>query len=375
MRLGRVCCWVWLVALAGVACAQPRGEPRPTDSPVLFFTPRIVDLFINRITDEMSKLYGFDEEQLWSTREAIKNRFPAWVEQHQSQIIELTNEYLEYTMGDEPPTPAQVADWTQRARPLFDQGFALIDETAEEMRSFMTDEQQVLLDGQLAMFNVVRGHMQRRLDNWQGGGFDPESDWPRGTEFQRRERERQQQLEQEAMQAHDEAMGLTPEAAAHSTAAGGGGAVAAPKNARPASAPAVRKDEWTQYVENFIRRYQLDDAQQARARSYLDSAMQNRERYLRRKIDTINTLEQRLKTAKSDADRKQVQDELEKVQQPLERYFSELKNKLDTLPTRKQRAAAAESDLKRLGDSPASKTESDARPRADRPVGEKPVKP
>jgi hypothetical protein len=339
-----------LVGLLAVPTLAQSGQ-RSEQPPNLFFTPEIIDMVINRISDEMAKQYGLDEDQSFQTRELIKARFPAWLDEHRDQIIELTNEYLALTIDDAPPTPEQVADWSRRALPLMSDAFQMVDATAEDMGAMMTDEQRLLLDGQMAAFNVARTYMSDRMQTWSQGGYDWRSEWPRSEEFQRKERERQEQLEHEMRGAEREAIGLPPEGSGESGAVGGPGEVgdAPPPGVTPdpsrraqAAAPVQRtKDEWETYVENFIRRYRLDEGQQNTARKHLKTAQDGRDQYLRRLGNKLEALEKRLQLAQGDEDKQKVQQELVDARKPLERYFDNLKRDLERIPTRKQKAEAA----------------------------------
>lgn len=309
----------------------------------------MIDLAIDRISDEMAKVYAFDEDQLWSTRDVLKQRFPQWMDQNRAEMQTLSNQYFEALLSGEPPTPEEVAHWSARALPLFNEFTQLVDDTTEEMRTYMTDEQQVLLNGQLAAMQVGMTYMQQRLNTWKDGGYDWETEWPRSHEFKKQQGAREKQLQNEAERAANDAMGISPEGGAAVEPGGMGTPEAGPaapaergKERRPTSQPKTGpKDEWTVYVENFIKRYQLDEEQQGQARKCLTSSLEERDKYLKRKLPDINKVEDKLKAAKTDEERETVRAELTKLNAPLDRYFGQLKDRLVRIPNRKQRAAAA----------------------------------
>lgn len=354
MKMSRIATWLMVTGLATAgALAQGYGEPpHPGNMPPAGFwpTPKMMDGFINRITDELGRIYGFDEDQVWNTRDSIKARFPQWMQEHRAELQELTNQYLESVFADEPPTPEEVAEWAQRAKPLFQEFTTLVNETTEEMRTYMTDEQQVILDGQKAAMDVGVNYMQQRLSSWEKGGYDWETEWPQSEKFKRVERDRRQRLEREARQAEAIAMGQNPDAGPVASTAQPGAAPDAGPTPDKAAAPTARpgaatpKDEWAKYVEDFIRRYQLEADQQTKARQFLRDQQDLRDKYVRRKMDAIKAVEDKLKAAQSEDERTKVQAELAELNRPIERYFERLKERLDTLPTRKQRQEAAKSD-------------------------------
>ncbi len=113
--------WLCLavVALAGVAVAQDARDPRERprfprpgfDHPPAGFWPteRMMDLAFDRISENLAKHYSFDEAQMWDTRDLLKQRFPAWLEQNRGEIQSLMNEYFEALLANEPPAPEEVA--------------------------------------------------------------------------------------------------------------------------------------------------------------------------------------------------------------------------------------------------------------------------
>ncbi len=353
--------WMWLTvagALATAAAAQnydqPQQEPPPRPArPPGLLNDRVVDSAINRITDRMAEVYGLDEDQLWNTRDTIKARFPQWLQQNRDELQALFVQYVEAVIGDDPPTAEEVADWATRAAPLVQEFTGLVDDTTEEMRGYLTDQQQVMLDGQKAAMQVVTNYFQQRLTTWQSGGYDWKNEWPRSKTFEEQELARQQQLQRETQQAKNVAMGL-PADAGQEAAAGGAPDTTGAKPSAHTKPGSGAKDEWATYVENFIKRYQLDDAQQAKARSFLRDQQELRDRYLQRHLSDIKTLEEKQKAAKDDDEKALVKTAYERLNRPVEGYFQRLKDRLETLPTRKQRAAAVQADETEAAKTPVS---------------------
>ena len=334
------------------------GRSRSDGPPQLLFTDEIIDLAIDRIMDQMAEHYAFDENQLYDARDVVKSRFPQFISENRTAIVGVINDYLAAMLGAEAPDPEWVAEWTQRAQPLLGQFLDLVDESADEMDTFMTDEQRVKLAGERAMLDVARNYVTERFDRWAVGGYDPEVEWHGNPGFREQEMAREQQLRDEQETARAEAVGerlgvvgaqldKSPEDTEEDTPEA--------KTSRPT---AGAKDEWERYVEDFIQRYQLDEGQQNAAHKILTSLQGYRDKYLRRKAKDIEVLEQRLVAAKTDTDRDKVRTTYERLNAPLDRYFQQLKDRLDRIPTRKQRAAAAES----YSAPPAEKTESSPKP-------------
>lgn len=331
---------------------QDRGRRGPRHEPFLI-NDRIIDLAINRITEGMVGHYNLDEDQLWQTRELWKDRFPQFFLENRREIVPIMNQYVEALLGDEPPTPEQVAEWADRFQPLFNEFSDLFEQTADDMKGYMTEEQQLILDGEMAVWNVAKNHMQGRIETWRQGGYDWKYEWPRSEDFIEQQREREQQLEAEALRAKMIALGKDPNSAvgrAGTETANAAGDADQAKKPTEAKKDGGVEDEWVQYVEDFIKRYQLTEAQENAARRILDSLKSQRDQYLERRYDDIMRLEKMYAEAESDEARAKARDLYVRLNEPLERYFQQLKDRLDRLPTRKQRAEAAQRASQTGGD-------------------------
>jgi len=117
-------------------------------------------------------------------------------------------------------------------------------------------------------------------------------------------------------------------------------------SAPTAGKPAEKKDEWTLYVEAFIKRYALDDEQQQKAQHFLQRAHASRDRYLSRRGSEMERITKMFQDAKNEKQRNTVEKAYGRFQRPLDGMFERLKRDLETLPTRAQRRNAAKSDAK-----------------------------
>ncbi len=93
------------------------------------------------------------------------------------------------------------------------------------------------------------------------------------------------------------------------------------------------REPWDRYVEDFTRRYQLDESQQATAQSALRTLKQQRDAYRESQKQNFETLHQ----IEDPEVRRQRYRELNA---PIESMFSELRQRLMKLPTSAQIAAA-----------------------------------
>ena len=295
----------------------------------------MMELFIDRVSEDMSRTYDFDEDQLYNIRQLWKERFPTWLNEHRAELMQLTNEYMEALLAGEPPDPADVARWAGRMLPLAEEFFDLCEQVNEEMRGYLTDEQQVLLDGHMAGFRVGSSYLTQRLARWSEGGFDAQTEWPGSPDHRRAQQERQAQIAREAREAERIARGET---------AGPAETSGSPQQtaSAPVAAASAPQDEWARYVEDFIRRYQLTSEQQSRAYKYLRSLQESREKYLRRVGPQLADAVKSLQDADDAERREQAAQRHKQLMRPLERMFTQLREKLDKLPTRQQRLKAAQ---------------------------------
>lgn len=342
---------IGLASLALSAAAQDaedRREPvEKTKVPAYGFwpSPTLITNAINRITEEMAEEYEFDDEQLEATRTLILERVPAWLEENRGEIMDLTNQYLEALTADEPPTPETVAKWAQRLSPIIGQFQELAVELTGRMSEYMTEDQRIRLEGEMAAFSTGVQLLQNKLGVWADGGYDPKTEWPRNPESrkQRRAEERaaREQMEQAKRDAIAGANGAAQDGAVV-TPPGASDAPAVNPTTPPRIAAAAKsaKDEWEQYVDDFVKRYDLTEDQANRAYAHLKAQQEARDSYLRKRATELDAIDRALKNAKTSEDRAKAKADLERLNAPVERYFRTLKDKLDKIPSKEQKRKA-----------------------------------
>jgi hypothetical protein len=349
-----------LLAAPPAAAQQGQRDERELDdptnedesAPIFSFdiSPQLLANGLDLLVEKrLAKDYDLDDYQYEQMRQVLHEHVPRFLKEHQKELERLFVEWTEVISAGEPPDSEYVAQWAQRALPTVEAFQGMVGSMATDMREFMTDEQQVLLDGYLAVFDTGTRTLNNRLQVFAQGGFDPERDWLGYKEVRHRSPEEARQLRQEMEEARWAAMDRSRQAGR------GAGAGAAPPSDAELVADALAspprrvaktvksdKDEWTRYVEDFIRRYNLNDEQQQKAHSLLQQQLERREHYLRRKDREVERIKNMFKQAQGDAQKTALAETAyRRLNEPIDTMFQKLKEKLETLPTRDQRRAAA----------------------------------
>lgn len=379
----------WIIAAACLAAAPARAQhdqrddeadtrarPEQKSDPIFTFriTPEMLSNGLDLLVEKrLAKDYGLDEYQQEQMRQVLHERVPRFLREHRAEMEQLWTEWTEVVSADEPPDPAYAAQWAERLMPIVQEARGLVDHVSEDMREFLDDEQEVLLDGYIAAIDLGTRNVTGRLQVFKEGGFDPEIHWPGYAAVRHADPVRVRKLRQNMEKARVTAMSgaaATPHrrsTEAPAPAADPGAADPGATDARLAADAKVRsvaqaKDEWTRYVEAFIRRYQLNEEQKQKAHSFLKQQSEQRDHYLAGKVRKMERVERMFKNAKNDEQRKLAESAYQKLRQPVEGMFERLKEKLETLPTRAQRRAAALAEQKQPAPrkpAPAGKTDKD----------------
>jgi hypothetical protein len=336
---------------------RERDARREVPPPGFYPSERMLELVIDRFTErQMTRSFALDEDQLFTARELLKERFVPWAQENMVRMNEVGMEFWEAWLDDRPPTTEWVAQWAQRALPLLDDFSEQVESFGDELRPHLTEDQQIIMDAELAATRVVTDFTSRRLAGWAEGAFDPRADWHRSPQFAKAEQERQTELTHTVAEVRNE---VHPAGHGVGEAADG---QAAPKET--AAAARQSQDEWTRYVEDFIRRYELSPEQQSRAYTTLRVQAESRDTYLRRNADRFARAEQLMKSADSERNRAQAEQVLAQRTKTIDNKFTVLKEKLNKLPTRKQRLAASEKTVTEQAahEEPGAKRESPSSP-------------
>jgi Spy/CpxP family protein refolding chaperone len=289
----------------------------PSDCEGFWPTKKMMNGMIRRWASEAADHYDLTPDQHKQLEAMMLERWPKFIEDNRRVMQPLINQFFEATVDPEPPSAEAVADWADRAMPLFERFRESIKEGNTQVREILTPKQQAKFD--LDALGLAAGMQmaETQLKSWQRGEFDPQ-DWG---DRRRRERERQRRRAEEE---RDRA--LAAERAA----------------SRPSLADEVlvELDAWDKYVADFIAMYHLDDGQRSSAESILTELKSRAQDIRAHAKERLDEIQQQLSTHTDPDAKKKLTDELVSIYQPIDTIFAELKKRLEALPTAAQRAVA-----------------------------------
>jgi hypothetical protein len=303
---------VFVSAAPGVVFGQTEQSGAP--EPVLegfWPTERMIESMVRRTALEAAQTYDLDEEQRRKIESQMLERWPRFLREHRRNLQPLLNDYLEASMGPEPPTREQMQAWATRALPLAEKLQEHIEAGNREIRSLLTPLQRVKFDSESVEAGAALEAIRERVSRWHRGDFTAAEMWqpPPGI----------------VAPSKPQAEG-TP---------------APPVQLAPLDPIEVELDAWDRYVADFIAAFKLDDGQQAAATSILRELKVRARAH--RDFHRIEVLElERAIAAGRDADEAKVHAETQRLYGPIDAMFAELERRLATVPTQAQRRAATQ---------------------------------
>ena len=190
----------------------------------------------------LSERYALTEPQQQLLSELIARGGSAVIAHHGGRLLQIGLEARLTWAAGESFTPEQVARWCGELQPVVDEARRELDDGTRELMQALDPAQRATLETDLGVVHQRLDGLREVARGWADGGWQP-ADW--------------------GLAGADPARGAGEAAPGESSSPAG----AVPPAGEPASRPSVAEndDAWASYVREFIGRYQLDDAQQARA--------------------------------------------------------------------------------------------------------------
>ncbi len=357
-----------ILAVALVACAVGVGAGQEGRQPGRFSSLIDIDALIDNHCRFLARKYKLTEEQDVYTQQFLRDKADEFLAQHREELFAIADEMFDVRGGSD-MTPEELTAWGQRARPIYEQAKALIIEGNDEWREILTDEQKVIHDEDLAQMYHSFATTDDQLERIVSGDMTVEEfrRGPRTPPRPRTTRNREPVVSPQPVTStveHAERRAPTPKGNTRPTpqptervTRGGeperletptrGSRTERPTRKTPSKRAASKnfESEWEKYVNDFIQRYQLDEAQQQRAQTILKTCQEQATNHMTRKkaaLDHLDRLEKDLADAPDKATRaKEINEKRQKLLDPINQIFEKrLKPRLDKLPTRAQREAA-----------------------------------
>jgi hypothetical protein len=233
---------------------------------------------------------------------------------HGRTFYRQTKEMVETRVRGEPFSPEQVARWTRETEPVFEDERARFEDLADQLASSFTPQQREIYERDLASYRRRMQAVNELRERWEAGDWQPE-DW--GLQH-----DPIHQPLLDASRAEAEGRDGTQPAPSGAESAGDG------SPAEENGVVALDESTWARYVRQFVKHYQLDDAQATAAWSILHELEERAADYRRLHRDEFDRVQpEEASTAQ--------------VYRPLREMFDELKRRLHPIPTDHQRRRAS----------------------------------
>ncbi len=325
-----------ICGFAGSYPAQDRSAPPVAresreDSGGLWPTGRMMDLMIARWAEMVADRYELDEAQKSDLTAKMQKRWGGFARENEKDFKPLMNDFIEMRLQMEAPTKEQVVEWSGRAGKAFDLFEKQIADGVEEMRGILREDQLGKFEGDLLGFKAGMQFARTQLGRWQQGEFNEREFWDPPLAVRRERRaaeEARERAEAERAKAEE----------------------AAKAGESPTDQIATEVDAWTKYVEEFISRFQLDEAQTKSANSILKEMKERALVHRDANKAEIDRLEKKIAEHDGTEDElKEIEAQLVKVYGPIDAMFEELQRRLDPIPTSEQKARAGRAEAKKNG--------------------------
>lgn len=350
-----------LTAGAGTANAAERSERR------LIGGFLDVDLLLNNYTRIVARKYDLTDEQAEWTHAFVTDKAHTFIDKHEDTLYPLVGKMFAVRQGGE-MDQGELIEWGQQMQPIWQDAKAIIEESNDEFRGILTDEQKEVHDRDLELMYQSFAMTKEQLDRIVSGEMTVE-------EFRNPPRMRPQPRGRPANPdvappVAEQPVPVDPVETAPAEPPTRGPAMVSnnPRAATaqrpeaegreakekpvPLGAPDKLVGGWDKYVADFVKKYQLVKMQAQKAETILKACKTQAKQYLRRAEARIESVDKQLEAAKkaepkNEATIAQLEKQQQALLQPLQDIFDkQLKPRLEQLPTRAQRAAVAEQEAK-----------------------------
>lgn len=286
--------------------------------------------------DGLQERYLLSSEMRQSVQSDMRRETMTIAFKHFKDFMPTAVEMMTTRSNHEPFTAEQVQKWTRACRPMVADTFDAIDRMVKKTETNLNDEQRRILRTDLKAYAKRRADFERMLDRWEAGNWTAE-DWGlQNDPYQ------QKRTEEDAPSFG----GLNHDPVASS---------------RPGTGTDPTfgdESEWDRYVKWFCKYYACDEAQRGKAEAVLKDLKKQAVDYLNARRADLELAERMRTKADSESKRRHYSSEAERLRQPIQDLFVQLRARLERLLTSEQLAKHGSAEPRsQNGSTPAATTQ------------------
>lgn len=270
-----------------------------------------VDSMIRQAAENVSRRYNLSPQQAEYTRKMMEERVTRFLEEKEEAIWPLIRDLARQQLTGKPFDPfdpealATAKRIGESALPIVEEAKKAIYEANAEWGEILSEEQRQLHDYDLREMKGQFEEIRQNFENYKTG--KPQTNSP-------------------IFPTHNPKADEPPR----------------PPKPSDVYKPRTLKmeDRWDKYVRDFIRKYELDPAQQGSANSTLRELKERAASYREAKAQQYEAVAKRLKEAINAGDlkkRAKTSRDERALNKPIEGMFTDLKRRLDKIPTTAQK--------------------------------------
>lgn len=292
-----------------------------------------VPSMIRQAADNVARRYNLNADQTSYTRKMMEERVNKFLSEQEEVIWPLVRDLARHQLSGQPLDAELAKRIGEAALPIVEKAKSAIFEGNAEWSEILTEEQKRLHEYDLREMQSQFELINKNFEDYKKGDTQPKPIF--GPEYQPKPDE----------------------------------------PPRPPQPPRVFKpekdeDRWGKYVEDFIRKYELDPAQVESAESTLREMRQRAADYRTSKADDFKTVEKRINEAVAKGDLKKrmaaIRDE-KALNKPIQEMFTELKGRLDKIPQAAQKRNVREGKANRASSSAGAESRAKTSSKAKKP--------
>jgi hypothetical protein len=289
--------------------------------------------------NNLARRYNLNEEQKAYTSDMMTTRVNRFIEAHQEEVWPLMRDMLLFQQSGSAPDPETAKRIGPTALKIVEAAKGEIYSSNEEWREILTEEQKKVHDWDMREMRRTFEVMEGNLQSWASGTPSTGNIFPKPKPLS----------EQPRRPVKPNRRGTF--------------------HPKPAEDPDLDV-QFQNYVDKFIKDYELKPAQIESARSILREIKQRASDFRSSRASEIREIKEKLRTAHAAKDRRVWNDRRRQLMRPINDLFAELTQRLDLIPDEAQleRHRLRENSGARKSATSSTKTKRAATAKADEPA-------